>query len=128
MKFFEVHVTYYSPLEDTKISSFDIIEGSSSEKVTVSCCSIKKQEIIDVVVKSKKTIQGELLPIYCDKKTMTHEVVVIVEKTEKEAYKLALDYCRLLIDEPNLLYDFKALDKRRLLINHAKKYFPEILI
>lgn len=52
---------------------------------------------------------------------------VFVSKTEKEAYKIALEHCRLVEDEPDLMYEFIPMERRSQIHQECFEKYPELM-
>ena len=90
----------------------------------------KKQQITQIDIWSENIDSNHFLPVYKGdlERLPTDSNPVFVSETEKEAYQRALEHCRLVEDEPNLMYEFIPMDTRTAIHTYCYTHFPEILI
>jgi len=111
--YYETHITYYkAPLNTKFITQLKTI----------------KQEIIAVKVINVESLKENNKGVYCVSKDRNFETVGFISNNRKAAYNIAFKYCVLPEDNNKLIYDFKALDDRKEIMEIISKDFPELLI
>lgn len=94
------------------------------------CKNNKKQQITQIDIWSEIIMDDDYVPVYTGdlERLESDSNPVFVSQSEKDAYKRALEHCRLVKDEPNLMYEFIPMATRQEIHNYCYTHFPEILI
>jgi len=112
--YYETHITYNKPLSHIR----NLLPNLKSTK----------QQIISVKIIKTESMTENNKGVYCVLKDYNFETIGFISTTRKAAYDIALKHCVLPEENSRLIYDFKAMDDRKEILETVSKDFPELLI